>query len=508
MCGIFFVYKKDKVDNRHVRFFENVAERFIAPRGPTKSYSTVSGCSFRYTSVLSINGNTKHIPDIQYVGELFDLDPHVDEVEYLNNVDPSLFVDNNHDGMYSIVWHKPDSVFMVSDPQGEKRLFYYMDDQQLIVSSVPGAIAALLPHPQVNKRSLERYLSQRHHIVADGCMIDGIYELPRGLWKFNKQTFSFERVKIFDYSSWNVPTADPINTLKQEIDVMKAHEGRSRTVCTISGGIDSSVVAYLRQTDHSIALQFDDKDCASHLSGVLAKEVGSNHSIVNVSINDYARSAVRCIEMMAGVMPTHSMASMHVLGRSLQERGFEILYGGDGADELFLGYPCYHNEQTLYSNTRDVGFAYDRSVTDQLDHMANNRLKLLSMYDYFFQCGSCQFLSADIAFADCGIEYRTPFARRPVAASAFGIANKLLLNNPLGKGPLVSFFKDTFGVEPSKKIGMAGYPNELSFLVEDVIMSEAEQELFEKAKPFFSDRDFQWKVINYKLFKKVYSIGL
>lgn len=505
MCGIFYLYSKDVIDPHHI---QRVVDAYVGPRGPDHKLVTCDEHSFQYSSVLSINKNTTHSGRVQYVGELFDISPTEDEVHYLETTDPYEFVDRNHDGMYSIIWHRGDVVSTVSDPQGEKRLFFYRDDMMFIVSSVPGAIARLLPNIRVNKQSLKRYLSQRHHILVDGCLVDGIYEIPRGLWEFDKHQFTFRRVKHFNYRDWKVSTDQPVDVLKREIDLMKDHEGDSGAMCAVSGGIDSSVVAEMRKPSHTISVRFEDKACAAHLAKPIALTIGSSHKEYIVDVNSYAASALRCIDLVAGVMPTHSMATMHFLGMHAKEDGCKILYGGDGADELFLGYPCYHNNHTLYSSV--VGsheMYYDREMLAHIDDLAVDG-RVWSVYDYFFQCGSCQFLAADVAYSDSGIEYRTPFGRRPVAMSAFRMPSSILLDNPLGKGPLVQYYKQVFGIEPSLKVGFAGYPNELQQLVDSVDLNDEEQVLFDEAKPLFSDRDYQWKVVNYKLFKSVYDTQL
>ena len=507
MCGIFYIHSVNAID---LQLAEQVCAKYIDPRGPDVTSTRVSDNSFYYTSVLPIHKTTHHVDDVQFVGELFDLTPDTDEVEYLKRVDPRVFVDFNHNGMYSILWHRKNTVLATSDPQGERRLFYYKDSDTLMISSVPGAIARMLVQPSISRPSLKRYLSQKHHILTDGCMIEGIYELPRGLWEYDKRTLSFDRIKTFDYTSWK-SSSDVVDALKTEIDRMKQHEGMANVACTISGGIDSSTVAYIYKPQHTFALRFVDKNCTASLSEVLSHKVGSNHRILDVTVQRYAESALRCIDLMAGVMPTHSMASMHYLGKKVRESGFTVLYGGDGADELLLGYPYYQQPSAVaYSDvlSDNHSLSYDSVYASQFDLLSDNETKRQSLYDYFFQCGSCQFASADIAISDSGVEYRTPFGRKPVASSSFGLPADVLLKGQLGKAPLVKFFKDSFGIQPLPKTGFAGYPNELKYLVQDITLTEEEQKLFDETSSYLSERDYEWKLVNYKLFKKVYNVQL
>ena len=198
-------------------------------------------------------------------------------------------------------------------------------------------------------------------------------------------------------------------------------------------------------------------------SGKLVCKLENINELVlhDVDETQYREMAETCYELCLGVIPTHSMPSTMLTAKVARQRGVRILYGGEGADEAFLGYPCYlnilegENQSSDYSQI-SLFFAELANFDTTLDEWnslldrqsifrnlsANERsVKLASLLDYFVQCRSVGFFASDIGVANFGIEGRSIFARRLVASVGLSSHPRVLLSGGIGKSILVDLYR-------------------------------------------------------------------
>ena len=162
-----------------------------------------------------------------------------------------------------------------------------------------------------------------------------------------------------------------------------------------------------------------------------------------------------------------------------------MFYTGEGADELFLGYNCYINNESsdynkIVDNFNSLDNLYDsvsssfinKYLIEQKNSFYDSpKIKILSMkernlltesyLDYTIQLPNVGLISTDTVNSDLGIECRTPFTRIPLL--------KLGLSTPLNKKikqksenktklPLKNLFLRIYGKENLyPKIGFAGF---------------------------------------------------
>ena len=62
------------------------------------------------------------------------------------------------------------------------------------------------------------------------------------------------------------------------------------------------------------------------------------------------------IELLGSPIHSHSLASTHLMAERVKEHGINVLYGGEGADELSVGYNTYSNlyEQSDHSKISTI----------------------------------------------------------------------------------------------------------------------------------------------------------
>jgi len=260
-------------------------------------------------------------------------------------------------GMFAFaVWDSRRRCLLLGrDRAGEKPLFYWTDGTQLLFAS---EIRALLAHPRVAARldpvALTRYLVHGY-VPAPRSPLEGIRKLPAAhvlLAEGGRFTVS----KYWDLAEW-FPEPGAVdrrsaNDLVAGLDerLALAVHRRSRSDVPfgvfLSGGIDSSaVLAYVSEiygagvpaftighTDRS----FDESSMAAETARALGADL---HSLV-LSESDLAEGLRRVGEGLDEPLGDASTIPTHLLARFAREH-VKVVLSGEGADELFGGYPTY-----------------------------------------------------------------------------------------------------------------------------------------------------------------------
>jgi len=135
---------------------------------------------------------------------------------------------------------------------------------------------------------------------------------------------------------------------------------------------------------------------------------------------------------------TWSWVGYYILGKKLHNK-INILYTGEGADEIFGGYPDYSKrKRTPYSLPFDI---------DDGNFLINNKL---SDQQYFIPVAA---MGANIALGCFTIEPRSPFLDRRFMNDKQNLYedNKITLKN---------YYKELYKQTPYPKQGFGGFPNE------------------------------------------------
>ena len=140
MCGILLVQSQSHIPLEH----HLAALRLLEPRGPDFSVHQYHNGIFIGQTVLHITGSadayqTRGTSFVAYNGEIYnyrDFGSYSNDIELIRQTVPhdiSRF--KQMEGMWAWAWTDFDRVLYAKDPQGEKALYRYQDDDILIVSS-------------------------------------------------------------------------------------------------------------------------------------------------------------------------------------------------------------------------------------------------------------------------------------------------------------------------------------------------------------------------------------
>ena len=266
-------------------------------------------------------------------------------------------------GMFALVVDDPrrDLVWAARDRMGQKPLF------AVNVAMMPGLVLGFTSELKAyhgedsalnrfDRDAVARFLA--YDFVPDS---DGIFEgvekvAPGEIWSIRRSNPLSGPKRI---SYWRLPFGledehhDPLHALDQAID----QAVRSRLVADVplgiflSGGIDSSLItAYAaRHTDPSqlktFAIGFEDKsfDESKHAE-MVAHHLGVSHRCKMIGPDDLLDTVPQIFAHLDEPFADPSIIPTSVLSQFARQE-VTVALGGDGGDELFLGYATFVAEQ-------------------------------------------------------------------------------------------------------------------------------------------------------------------
>ncbi len=266
-------------------------------------------------------------------------------------------------GMFGfVIWDKKNKVlFGARDHFGQKPFYYTNMNGTFMYGS---EIKSFLSHPdfirEVNKESLKPYLTFQTSVLRE-TFFKGVFKLlPGHYFKYDMEKDKIDITKYYQIH-FNSVKAD-FDTLVKDIDdnitsSIDAHLISDVPVgAYLSGGIDSSYVVSYLKPDKTFSVGFD----YQNFNEVpYAKELSDMLHIENISelINaDDFFSSLNKVQYFADE-PTANLSAVPLYFLSaLASKEVKVVLSGEGADELFGGYPFYKDDDLLIKYRRLPSF--------------------------------------------------------------------------------------------------------------------------------------------------------
>ncbi len=256
------------------------------------------------------------------------------------------------DGMFGLaIWDdRRRRLLLARDRAGEKPLFWTRVDGEIRFASEVQALLAFPDQPRrVNRAALSLYRALGY-IPAPDTMLEGIHKLPPG----NLLVADEQRVEVRPYWSAAAAAARPsrlssADTLRATLTRAVERELMSDVPLGVftSGGLDSSflVAAAARvlpgEQIHTYAVRFVEPgyDESGHAEAV-THDIKTVHHVVTADDETLRRALDVVARSLAeplgdpAVLPTYLLADA-------ARADVKVVLSGEGADELFGGYPTY-----------------------------------------------------------------------------------------------------------------------------------------------------------------------
>lgn len=255
-------------------------------------------------------------------------------------------------GMFAIaVWDaREEKLLLARDRLGKKPLYYSLTDSGTFVfGSEP---KALLAHGtvkrQLNLEALNLYLTYEF-VPTPHSIFESIYKLEPG------QYLTYIQGSLKKTSFWNLgdsirePLSISFTDMLHGLDTHISRAVESRLMSDVplgvylSGGLDSSTIAWYAQKlsrvpidTFTIAFQEESYDESSYAKKV-AEALGTRHHEEQLSIQHASSLLTELVQYIDEPLADPSIIPTFLLAR-FSRKSVTVALGGDGGDELFLGY--------------------------------------------------------------------------------------------------------------------------------------------------------------------------
>lgn len=349
-----------------------------------------------------------------FAGQIYNWDhSFVNDTEYvLEMLTQDIKNISKFNGMYALVLYDKQTkkIIIARDQTGQIPLYFYNKECLIVSNTIKSIVNSI--DTEIDANAINRWTAHKHYISKQSVWHD-ISEFPAGYILINNR---LERIQSVTYNTTGI-----LQTLER---IKPDYYTPLPSMSISSGGVDSSVIH---------AVFGGDPVCINHMG----KDYISNQNdfAIDVTQKEWCEYVDEFIKQTYTIPYTWSWISYFIMGHKLQGK-INVLYTGEGADEIFGGYPGYiTGEPTPYSGYQHHNNPIDNKVQDQK----------------IFIPVSTQ--GANLALAHFQIEPRSPFL------------NYEFLNNKnylhcVNKEELKTIYTQIYNKKIQPKQGFGGFPNE------------------------------------------------
>ena len=388
MCGISGFLNRDRERPADEALLRRMTE-VIAHRGPDGSGHFCKGpvaLGHRRLSIIDLSENgaqPMHNEDgtvtVTFNGEIYNYLTLRDELiakghTFRSRCDTEVLVHGYEEwgealperlaGMFAFaIWDaRRERLFLARDRLGKKPVYYHLGADRFLFGS---EIKSLLCDPavprEVDGEALDLYLSARY-VPAPATMFAGIRKLPPS----SSAVFENGTLKIRRYWKCEFPDhadARSDGELARELWKRLKDATEARLMADVpvgvflSGGLDSSCIAAqmldLRKErgeggvkSFSVGYLADDGSSELDQARRVAAALGTEHREVLVTAADFHRFLPDLVWHMDEPVADAACVPLYYLSRKAREEVVVVL-SGEGADEVFAGYPIYRTMLAL-----------------------------------------------------------------------------------------------------------------------------------------------------------------
>jgi asparagine synthase (glutamine-hydrolysing) len=257
------------------------------------------------------------------------------------------------DGMFAFAFRdgKTGEIFLARDRFGEKPLYFGVSRNGIVFGSECGAIRR---HPDFRNAApdiLAAYqLLSFEYVPGGACGWTGIHKLAPGtILRFKGGVATQDR--YWRPSLGRTPLLRGEASVLDQLDTLLQDAVRRQVVADVklgvflSGGLDSSLLAAMAMraapgiTAFTVRVEGKGFDETPHAAEA-AKHIGIAHQVVTVSDGDMVQALDGIEARLSEPLADSSLLPTWLVCRAARET-MTVALGGDGADELFAGYPNF-----------------------------------------------------------------------------------------------------------------------------------------------------------------------
>ena len=403
--------------------------------------------------------------------------------------------------IYDAAKHK---LFLARDRMGIKPLHYAEAGGGLVFGS---EIKSLLTHPQVSRQTDREaaalYLTYRY-LPSPHTLFEGTKKLPPGHYL----TADKNGIQVRPW--WNVdftrPTPKSFETAKDELESLLTHSVQDRLMADVplgallSGGVDSSIIVALMSKLHpgpvkTYSIGFSGSrgnEAELPFAKTVAQTLGTHHHELMMRESDLPAYIAPLIWNMDEPLVEPAAIPVYLVSR-LAKESVTVVLTGEGADELFAGYPKYAHDRWARGYSR-----LPRTLREGLVRQGLNALPA--------QLRRVRVAERSLSISDEAERFASWFAgfAGPGRSSVLDSDLHRSLTDPQARGPVAQCLEDLNGADDLTRML---YADVKTWLADDLLMKMDRMSMatsIEARVPFLDHRlvDFafslpsEWKIKN------------
>lgn len=465
MCGVLYVRSAQPIPlEQHLDALQT-----LVPRGPDFSRYQHRDNTFIAQTVLHITGTNDYYQRdsqdfLSYNGEIYNYkwfgsyDTDTEAVHHAVLRDTRKF--RYFEGPWAWAWTNFETVLYAADPQGERCLYHYQDDNILIVASEVTAILKYVkcqPQPIPYNNKCWTMVSQTPWAGITRCE-------PGVMYRDGEPTQILDSIW-----SWIKPNSIDVNTASQQFETIWQRAcsiTRTEEPATLSysGGMDSQLIDKNSSSLKKLAIDIVGKD-----------PIVAQLDCRKIQVTEQAWAHHYKDLTVATRMPaqTWSYVGKWLIAKHADTR---IIFTGLAADELFGGYDLY---QTIDYNVTGSHSPYS---SDDHDKLWNRCLDVYNgdprpatlLMDYWYQVVGVDAPGLDRLGGQWGKETRNPFMLKTIIEFALCLPWDLRVGQH-PKQLLRTYYQRTINQPIAAKQGFAGHANDSAAWLDVNIISTGDR---------------------------------
>ncbi|CAM5310493.1 asparagine synthetase B family protein [Streptomyces abikoensis] len=286
------------------------------------------------------------------------------------------------DGMFALALYDPNEgeagrLFLARDRLGEKPLYWRLDGSRLAFASEVTTLTGYGQAPLVVRPEMLAIETP----VGVETPFQGVQLLaPASLLSFDLASGSLEHTTwwhLEDREPWQAdyePALARFSVVLAEQVPLRAPSGDFALL--LSGGLDSSVLAYLMRPPVCVTVRYRGQDRLdeSRIATAIARDIGAELVVVEPDTADFTTVLPHMINALDYPMGNAATFSEYMAYRAVADQGVKVVVGGLGPDEFLMGYVRHALVLFGPDAVLDAGLEAYRPLAGKLLHPAGGPL--------------------------------------------------------------------------------------------------------------------------------------
>ena len=279
------------------------------------------------------------------------------------------------DGMFAFaIWDEvSQTLFCARDIFGEKPFYYFIDKGVFIFASEMKALWAIGVNKIIDEKMMVNYLAIGQVQNAGNkshTFYKNVFSLSAshtGVFSLNEMHFTLTKYRDIDKENRiKISEKEAVEKLEGLLNKSITHRLRSDVPlgCSLSGGIDSSTIAYFIQHQNANSAKRNFKTFSAVFPGFandeskFIEEFSHKFNLQNYTVTPTAEMLIEDFEKLCfhqeEPFASSSIYAQYKVYELAKANNIKVLLDGQGADEIFAGYTKYLHwylqELTAHSN--------------------------------------------------------------------------------------------------------------------------------------------------------------